>query len=544
MTTIRNQRSIEQLAVLYRIGRAVCSTLELDEVLDRILDDTLGAFAAEAGSVMLIKDEYLRIRRARGLSPAIVESTVVPVGKGIAGYVAASGEMLLLNGKVDSKQFEGAIDRGNLITSSLCAPLRSRNGIMGVIMVRRGSSEPFSQEQLDFFSSVADQAAIAIENARLFSSEQQRSRQLRDEQQKMLAVYRSMADGVVVLDGNGLVSMMNVPAQRLLGVDESFVGGCFAERFGTFPIDHICEELRRSGGVYELDMNLARKGGTVVLRVAVTAWGECGDSVTGMVLLLHDVTERVQVERMKTEFLSAVSHELKTPITTVSGFIELMLDREFERRDQERYLSICLGESQRLQRLIEDLLTLSKLESGHFEFYKQQASIVDIVTRVVANFSARYPAFSFAYSGNQQDVCLELDDTLVTQVLINLLSNAVKYSSEAGAITVYLEATDSQVTISVQDQGIGIPRDKIPYVFDKFYRVDNSLTRKTGGTGLGLANARYIVEGHGGSVWVESQLGKGSKFSFMLPRKQNIDHCEATGENGSVDNSGTTDRKE
>lgn len=528
-----DSRSVEQLAALIRIGRAVSSTLELNEVLDRILSELLSLFDAEAGSVMLLRNGALRIRRAIGLSDEIVASTVVPLGQGIAGNVALTGEMAFLNGKVDSSsepRFTGVVDRRDAICSSLCAPLRARNGVEGVVMIRRGGTVPFTQDQADFFCSVADQAAMAVENARLFTSEQERARQVRVEQQKLEAIFKSMADGVVVIDDSGCVTLINEPGVSMLGAGKSWLGENLADAFPVLPLEHIKASLLSGDGKYEMDLNIPQAEGCSVLRLSATCWQRASGGIEGLVFLLHDVTERVQVERMKTEFVSAVSHELKTPLTTISGFVELLLDREFDRGKETQYLGICLDEAHRLQKLIDDLLTLAKLESGRFEFFRQSACLDDVITKIVASFSERYPKYGFAYCGGDGPVVIDIDEMLVTQVLVNLLSNAVKYSPNGGKISVAVVRSDDHVSVSVSDEGIGITRDKIPYVFDKFYRVDNSLTRKTGGTGLGLANARYIVEGHGGSIWVESEEGKGSKFTFVLPlKRQHEEYCEAIG---------------
>ncbi len=510
-------RSREQLAALYEISRAVNSTLEVGEVLDAILGMTLDLFQAEAGSIMLLQDGVLRIRCARGLSEEVIRTTEVPLGQGIAGWVARTGEMLLLNGRVDDSRFSNVVDRRDEITSSLCTPLRSRDGVLGVMMVRRGGTRAFSRGQLDFFASVADQAAVALENARLFRSERQRAGELAVEKQKFQAILADMADGVLVTDGDGCLSHVNAAGRALLGLPEEHLGRPLADWLPGLALESVKERLLQGDGPCEMDATIRGEGGPTILRVTATRLAAGLPQADGLVLLLHDVTERVRVERMKSEFLSAVSHELKTPLTTISGFLELMLNREFERSRQVQYLTIGLGEAQRLQRLIEDLLTLSRLESGQFRLQTRPVRLDQVASALVTGFAERYPAFGFRFSALGNIPVLEVDEDLVSQVLVNLLSNAVKYSPQGGQVEVQVQADGQSVRVSVSDQGIGIPKDKYPYIFDRFYRVDNSLTRTTGGIGLGLANARYIVEGHGGAIWVESAEGQGSRFIFVLP---------------------------
>ncbi|MCR5661504.1 MAG: GAF domain-containing protein [bacterium] len=514
--------SMEQLKALYRIGNALCSTLQTDEVLDRILSETISLFDAEAGSIMLLNDKVLRIRRAKGLSDEIIQAAAVPLGQGIAGHVAKTGEALLINGKVNSSLYPGAVERQEEISSSLCAPITSRSELLGVLMIR-SSKHSFSSEQLEYLKSLADQAAIALENSRLFDNIQQQAFELKEEQNKLKAIFGAMADGLVIISNQGVVKRINRRAKEMLRQPDSFEGKLFTEAFPSFPLSHIIEHLSAHSGNYELDLTVKGEIPSV-LRTSVTFWG---NSEEGLVLLLHDVTERVKVERMKTEFVSAVSHELKTPLTTISGFLELLAEREFPRERQLKYLEICSDEAARLQSLIDELLTLSKLEAGKLTIASEAVSLNTLTSRILANFAERYPHYEFKYSSNIEEVNLEADNILITQVIINLLSNAVKYGKGHGRIELHIEAEDKQVSVSVSDEGIGIPQDKLQFIFDKFYRVDNSLTRSTCGTGLGLANARYIVEGHGGSIWAESSEGCGSKFTFTLPRRQ--DHCEAAG---------------
>ncbi len=520
MTTEHDLRSREQLAALYEISRAVNSTLEVGEVLDTILGMTLDLFQAEAGSIMLLQDGVLRIRCARGLSEEVIGRTEVPLGQGIAGWVARTGEMLLLNGRVDDSRFSNVVDRRDEITSSLCTPLRSRDGVLGVMMVRRGGPRTFSRSQLDFFSSVADQAAVALENARLFRAERLRAEELAVEQQKFQAILADMADGVLVTDGEGRLTHVNAAARTLLGLPDEHLGHPVTDWLPGLALERVRERLLQDGGPCEMDATIQGEGGGTILRVTATRLSAGRPGSQGLVLLLHDVTERVRVERMKSEFLSAVSHELKTPLTTISGFLELMLNRDFERSRQVQYLTIGLGEARRLQRLIEDLLTLSRLESGRFRLQTRPVRLDQVAAAVVTSFAERFPACHFVFSAPGVIPSLELDEDLISQVLVNLLSNAVKYSPQGGEIEILVQVESQSVRVSVSDQGIGIPKDKSPFIFDRFYRVDNSLTRTTGGIGLGLANARYIVEGHGGAIWVESSEGKGSRFTFVLPTQR------------------------
>ncbi|MEW6279221.1 MAG: ATP-binding protein [Candidatus Eremiobacterota bacterium] len=500
-------RSRDQLLALYEIGRALNSTLELSELLQRILAAIVPLFDAEAGSIMLIEGNALSIKAATGLSQEIIESTRVPLGQGIAGWVAQTGEVLLLNGKVEDPRFRGLVERSDEIASSLCTPLRHRDRITGVLMVRRSAHSLFTMDQMDFFASVADQAALAIENARLFRDAVERADQVERERRKSDTILASMADGVVVSDLQGLILHSNQRAAGLLTGGP--VEGRLPDLLPSLAFDHIIGLVTRGQGPYEGELRL---GTEQVLRVTATALGS-----QGVVFLFHDETERARIERMKSEFLSMVSHELKTPITTIQAFLELLIYREFPPERRRHFLEISLQEGRRLQKLIEDILELARLESGRFRLSRTSCNLLELIESILPGYVERFPRHRFLVNVDGPLPLVEVDTTLLAQALTNLISNAVKYSPEGGDITLRLRQEGARIACSVSDQGIGIPKDKIPYIFEKFYRVDNSLTRETGGTGLGLANARYIVESHGGSIWAESEVGRGSVFTLALP---------------------------
>lgn len=502
MSTLRDgdPRSRDQLVALYEIGRALNSTLELGEVLERILAMLLPLFEAEAGSIMLADEDVLTIGAAVGLSAEIIRTTRVKRGEGIAGWVAQTGEMLLLNGKVADPRFTRLVERPDEISSSLCAPLRHREQITGVLMIRRSETSNFTVDQLHFFESVADQAALAIENARQVE-------QVERERQKSEAILRSMADGVVVTDARGVVVHSNAAAERML--NREVRDKPLQELLPNLAYAHILSQIA-GGRPYESEV---RYGPEQLLRVSANNLS----LEQGAVFLLHDETERARIERMKSEFLSMVSHELKTPITTIQAFLELLIFREFPPERRRHFLEISLEEGRRLQKLIEDILELARMESGRFRLHRTPCDLKSLVEGVLPSFVERFPGHRFRIEAEPGKTGLDADPTLLTQVLTNLLSNAVKYSPDGGEILMRLERQDDRLTCSVSDEGIGIEKDKIPYIFEKFYRVDNSLTRETGGTGLGLANARYIVESHGGSIWADSEPGKGSTFTIALP---------------------------
>lgn len=227
-----------------------------------------------------------------------------------------------------------------------------------------------------------------------------------------------------------------------------------------------------------------------------------------------------ELDRMKSEFLSTAAHELRTPLTSILGFSEILLKKELDKKRQNRFFKIINEEAVGLADLINDLLDLSRIESGRgFKIKKVPIELGKIIRENVDIFKSHSDKHDFEVDIPSDLVSIEADKDRLGQVIENLISNAVKFSPQGGKITVSLEQADEKVKVSVADAGMGIAKKDLPHIFERFYRVDNTSTRGIEGPGLGLAIAKYIIESHGGKIEVESKVGKGSTFSFTLPMK-------------------------
>jgi len=523
-----SQNSIEnELLAIYEISKAVNSTLDLDEVLDIIIRETLVLFSAEAGSIMLEGPEgVLSIRAQSGLADEIVKKTLVRPGEGIAGWVYQTGEVLLLDGKVSDPRFKKLIDRKEDISSSLAAPLKSRGRVIGVLMIRRHSPEPYTEQARGLITLIADQAAIAIENASLFEKVVERSQKLEmlnadlsREKLKIETILSSMADGVVVTDPGGEIILVNLAACRILqNPAEKLIGSRFNDFFaGKCNFEDIYDSIFRRSIRYKTEISLMRDGSELNFRVVATGMRRAGCDPEGVVVVIQNITEMKRIDNMKTEFVSMVSHELRTPLTSIRGFAELMMMKEFPKERRDHYLNIILKDSSRLMRLIDNLLDLSKLESGQITLNLEPVKIDEFIPEILVSFESQKSPHRIIFRSEGNVPMLMLDRDMFSNVITNLVSNAVKYSPGGGEINITVSVEDAKVKVSVRDQGIGLAPEMQEKVFDKFFRVDSSLTRETSGTGLGLATVKYIVEGFGGKIWVESEIGKGSNFIFTLP---------------------------
>ena len=526
--------SEQELLALYEIGKAVNSTLDLDEVLNQIIKETSKLFKADAASIMLLnEDRELTIRAAQGLPGEIVRNTKVQLGEGIAGWVAKTGKDLLLDGKVKDPRFTNLVDRKEEIPSSLCVPLKCKDKVIGVLMNRRSRQERFTEHQRNLLSLIADQVAIAIENARLFEQEKEKTEQLAKlnrvlqlEKLKIETILTRMADGVVVTDPRGNIILLNRAGEKIFNTTEEEVINTSLDTL--FPNEDLFQQIKNTvfdakcRFMSEFSIKGTDKGteDDMHFRLLATAMQRRDEAPNGIVVVLQNITEMKRIDRMKTEFVSMVSHELRTPLTSIMGFAELIKMRDFPKNRRDRYLDIILSDSSRLLRLINNLLDISRLESGRIQFKPEPVQVVDLIPDILASFEGQTKGHKLSMKVENEIPILSLDRDMFSNVINNLVGNAVKYSPDGGNITVVIEKNKKHVRIAVEDEGMGIPSEKAAKVFDKFFRVDSSLNRATCGTGLGLSTVKYIIEAFGGKIWVESELGKGSKFIFNLPLEE------------------------
>lgn len=346
-------------------------------------------------------------------------------------------------------------------------------------------------------------------------------RQITEEKNKAKAILTSMNDGVIAIDSKGAIILINPAVERMFNVSyENIVGKSVIEVIRNFDLEKLLYQgLNSVDGVSaELQMFVPDPKTFRVSTVPLTS--ETG--VVGVVAVLRDVTAFREVERMKTDFVANVSHELRTPLTSIKGFVETLLDGALDEPDTARhFLEIINDETERLNRLISDLLSLSKIEAKQMEANKEMLNLAKIINNTV---SILYPQASEKNLKLEATIHpslpdIEADEDMVGQILINLVDNAIKYTPEGGKVLVTALGEDNMAKISVADTGIGIPRESIPRLFERFYRVDKARSREMGGTGLGLAIVKHILEIHHGRIEVESTVGKGSTFTVYLPIK-------------------------
>jgi two-component system phosphate regulon sensor histidine kinase PhoR len=342
---------------------------------------------------------------------------------------------------------------------------------------------------------------------------------LDDEQAKVRTILDGMTEGVVALDDRGRLVLLNPAARTMFGVESGDAEGrSLLEVIRQKGLLDLVDEVRATGEPARHELEL----GPPVSRV-VAARGAplgLGGEAAGVLLVLHDVTELRRLERVRSEFVANVSHELRTPLTCIKGYVETLLDGALDDpAHARRFLEVAGTHAERLDRLIDDLLELSNIESGRVTLVPMRIDLGDVVTGVAAMFERRvaqnHQTLEHAVPPH---VAVRADRDRVVQILVNLVDNAVKFTPEGGRVRIEAgPGPRGRVEVRVRDTGVGIPSTDLPRITERFYRVDRTRSRDLGGTGLGLAIVKHLVQAHGGELHIESALGHGTTVSFTLP---------------------------
>lgn len=353
--------------------------------------------------------------------------------------------------------------------------------------------------------------------------------ELYDRNAKLEAVLTSIVNGVIAIDNEEKVLLLNNAAARILAIDtQNAIGRHILELARSSKMHDIIHDILNNKKCHETEIELFYpeykfiKIYTNPIKSSVLTEIEKEEKDIGIVIVLNDVTEIKKLEKMRSEFAANVSHELRTPLTSIKGFVETLREGALEdRRIADKFLEIIDLETDRLSRLINDILTLSEIEGlkGDIKFAPEKISdIVEEVVYMLKN-QAEEKNIAVSYRVEPIDLVMNTNRDRIKQMLLNLVENGIKYTGTGGRVDINVYTKDKEVVFSVKDNGIGIPEEHIPRLFERFYRVDKSRSRKLGGTGLGLAIVKHIVNSFNGTITVNSQVKKGTEFIIHLPLK-------------------------
>ena len=344
---------------------------------------------------------------------------------------------------------------------------------------------------------------------------------LEQESKRLHSILSYMTDGVLATNRRGKITMINDMAKKQLGVQKEDV------------LNKSILELLKIEDEYELRDLITQipelmidsqdgNGEYLSLRVRFALIRRESGFISGLVAVLHDTTEQEKEERERRLFVSNVSHELRTPLTSVKSYLEALDEGALSEPVAPDFIKVSLDETNRMMRMVTDLLHLSRIDNATSHLDVELINFTAFITFILNRFDQirgqdEEKKYELVRDYPITSVWIEIDTDKMTQVIDNILNNAIKYSPDGGKITVTMKTTDDQMILSISDQGLGIPKQDLPRIFDRFYRVDRARSRAQGGTGLGLSIAKEIIKQHNGFIWAKSEYGKGSTFTIVLP---------------------------
>ncbi|EMK3850886.1 cell wall metabolism sensor histidine kinase WalK [Listeria innocua] len=337
------------------------------------------------------------------------------------------------------------------------------------------------------------------------------------ERRKLSSVLAYMTDGVIATDRRGKVILINTPAEKMLRVKHESANGRSIIDVLDIGDTYQFEDLMEVDGSLTMDRSTLDK--PYVLRANFSVIQRETGFNNGVIAVLHDITDQEKVDQERRDFVSNVSHELRTPLTSMHSYLEALSDGAWEDKEiAPRFLEVTQNETERMIRLVNDLLKLSRMDGGREQLEKSFVNFTDFFNHIIDRFEMmKKETIIFKRHIPKEPVIIEIDEDKVMQVLDNIISNANKYSPDGGRISFYLKKFEDEIEVSIADEGLGVPDEDLANVFDRFFRVDKARSREMGGTGLGLAIAREVIEAHGGRIWAERNKSKGTIIKFTLP---------------------------
>lgn len=526
---LRETEAREQEATkLYEITGQLASSLDVRHILDLITakavellgSDTSGVFVSDAAS------GGFRVLAGLQLENELTRNLALTLGESIAWRAFKERRVVWTRDRLADPSLQYApladsIAKGKAPRAYLAAPMHSRGEVYGVLMVYFFAPHDFTPKEVRLLCTLARHAAIAIDNSRLFEEAQtQRTR--------LTQIFDSTSDGFLLVGRDGQVVSANRRTAELLSLNEAGVVGrdlvevLAVTQDGSPDWDLTTAAFRSL--VEDPDRgshgDLTLPAGLRVLEWVGQPTKDASGTTVGLTLTLRDVTQEREVSQMKSDFVSFVTHQLRTPLSGIKWLLELAIQEPQLPAETQSYIQDARESAERLTKLVNELLDISRLESGKLAIVLQETKLGELTQGVLdeASVLVRERGHRLSVTGGETIPPVLADPQLLRQVILNLVSNAVKYTLSGGEIAISMSGADGVVEWAIRDSGIGIPKQAQRRLFEKFYRADNVTTIETEGTGLGLYLVRLILGRLGGRIWCESEEGKGTTFRFTLPR--------------------------
>jgi PAS domain S-box-containing protein len=554
----RAERQTQELRIerdradfLHHVAEEMTRTLDLDRVLNRTLARVGRALGVRQGSILLLDPAsgYLVYRAALGRPirlPQGGKRTRYKRGVGLGGWVLEHNQWTISARLDQDPRWVTDSDttqvQGGESQSALALPLSSEGEAVGVLLLYHPEPDYFGEQHVALATSAANHITVAVKNAemyRLIREQAERLGCMLREQRRIasqhVAILSSIADGLVVADDRDNIVVANDAAHRILSAAKAgipadeLVGQSAMALFGSCPEDAqqtVRQAMRevaaeRQGAPRDEPASATLKCGDRIVKASFTPMLDDRQQFAGTVIVLRDITVEHELAQAKSEFVSIVSHELRTPMTSIKGYTDLMLKGAAgELNEQQiRFLATVKSNIDRMADLVQDLLDISRIEAGRVRLSLEALDMRQVVFEVSDTVAEAVRKQGLTLDTNVDPALpvVRADKGRVIQVLLNLVSNAYRYTPAGGKITVSVYPVDGAIQVDVTDTGIGIPEEEQEAIFERFYRADHPVVRQQTGTGLGLPIARSLIEMHKGKLWLQSQVDRGSTFSFTLP---------------------------
>lgn len=513
-------RRMQELAIMQEVARDLNAMLDTDRIASLVLHQALRMTSAEAGLIGLQVEGGLDWTSRGYITLALTGAAWEPLwDAGIIGRATNSGQPVRVGDVLADPDSEYTLPQTR---SQLAVPILRSERVIGVIDLESTQTNAFTEDDQRFLLGLADHAAVAIENAHLFEA-------VIGEQWKNKLILQGIADGVYTVDRGLHILTFNPAAERITGWPLAKARGqlcstVFRDIEADGPGHHtrlIQQTLESSQPVSsgpDEPAILCRDGHEVFLSSSAAPLLNREGSVVGAVVAFRDVSAEREFDRLKSDFISLVSHELRSPLSNINASVELMLQSPHDDKLAQEMLPIVYSQAQNLIRLVENILDVSQIEAGQIRVREEPVTLLPLVRRTIRSFQAQTDRHQIMLKSPDLVPFVMADSNKIEMVLNNLLKNAIKYSPDGGRILVEIDdAASDEIAIHVIDEGIGIPQQYLDKIFARFYRVDSGDDRKFYGHGLGLHISKRLVELQGGQIWVQSKENQGSCFSFTLP---------------------------
>lgn len=525
---------ILQREYLLAISRAMTAELDLPDLLRLILKSAVELVSGQAGIIALANPdgETFRVAAVYGIPPHLVDH-FAPLMRGVPYREDHEGESFP---ELVERLKHIARDADLGLSQVIRLPLRAGDEVIGLIYVFQTGNYYFVEDAPNLLRSFAEQAAIAVKNARLYQ-------EVHTEKQRLDAILEQSADGVMILDNHQRIKVFNKAASHMTGYPAAEAIGRYHDeviQWQSLKTDTTLQEALDDGWPLPNAAHLYVEGDarcykdacaqadrdTVSLGITYAPLLGSDSQMTDIIANVRDLTRYREEEALQKTFISVISHELKTPVSIIKGYAETLQrnDANWSREIVDESLNVINDEADSLNELIDNLLEVSRLQAGTFRLeVSDDISLPAIAATVARKFSSQTNKHEISVNFPDDFPSVIGDERRLTQVLNNLVTNAIKYSPDGGQIEISGAVHPDYVTVSVRDEGLGIPARDQHRIFQKFSRLDNALSRKTEGTGLGLFLSKAIIEAHKGRIWFHNNSdtrpnAPGTTFTFSLPR--------------------------